>query len=220
MTRLGIVFEIEGTLFDVHALRVATLREAMAAEGVRIELETVSRAHRGVSASQALDRLAQHTDFDHTARELILLRSDDALRASLDVTLPSFDVAVRDTIVALAAESPMAVVTRATRALAQQLLAACELDALVNAIRSLADVPAGASVEQAMERWAGAAAALHADRCVAIAPLPMLEPARRAGLRTVGMVSDPDESHAGAHRPDATIVSFVDVNAALLAALP
>ena len=218
--RTGIVFEIEDTLFDMHAMRVEALHRAMAAEGLPAERDAVSRAHRGVPAGLALHRLADGCRMDDTASELILLRTNDELRTSLDLQLPSFDVRVRDAMLTLASDFPLAVVTRATRDLAQQLLSVCDLDAVVSTIKSISDVPAPVFVEDGAGQWAAAAAALHADRCVAIARVEMLEAARRAGLRTVAVTGVAFAADPDAHHADAMVVSFAEVNASFILALP
>ncbi|HYW51766.1 MAG TPA: HAD hydrolase-like protein [Gemmatimonadaceae bacterium] len=201
MTRTGILFEIDGTLFDTDAMRADALHAALAAEGVAVSRDDVARAHAGVTALMTIDALPAAAGLDDTSRELVLLRSVRAIETELDVRMPSFDVSARDAMLDAAAEFPLGVVTRATRGQAHRMLELAALESCVTVVRSLAELP----IERHAVAWTEAAARLLAERVAAIAPAAMLRGARDAGLRTIVLA---DANGAGEHRSDATLASL------------
>jgi beta-phosphoglucomutase-like phosphatase (HAD superfamily) len=211
--RTALIFELEALLFDTCDLRAYALQEALAQEGVTAAYGDVQRAHAGRPAALALQHLASADSLDEISRDLVVRRAADAVTASMARGAPSFDTHARDALVAAAAEFPLAVVTCASREDAQHLLALADLDACVTTIRSLA---AAASDEQHTV-WADARRRLHADHGVALAPAPLLDGARRAGLTTVHVGADADDHTF--NQADARLVSLAQVDASFVASL-
>lgn len=196
MMRTGILFEIDGTLFDTDEIRAGALHAAMRSEGISVSRDDVTRAHVGVTAAMTIDALPATAGLDDTAHELVLLRASRAVDAELDVRMPSFDVDARDAMLAMAAEFALGVVTRATRAQAQRMLEQAALESYVTVVRSLAELP----MERHVIAWSEAAARLHAEQVAAIAPAAMLRAAREAGLRAIVLgVADDVGQHPSDH---------------------
>ncbi len=186
MIPMGVVLEIEELLFDTRPLRSAALHTALRDEGMICLLADVDAAHAGATAVMALDRLPGTAALDVVAHDLVLRRAGDTVRASIARELPTFNPAAREVVERIAAEFPVAVVTRAERADAEHMLEQVGLLASVRLIRSLGDVPQ--SAQHAV--WRAAVARLHVRRGVAIAPVALLEAARAAGLRTIAVGPD------------------------------
>jgi len=212
--RTALVVEIEGLLFDTRKIRTDALHEALAQEGATIAADTVASAHDGVPVATALERLAPLLTLDATGRELVVHRAAEHAARIFSVHAPSFDATVRDVLEVLAAEFPLAVVTRASAEQAQRWLEGVGLEASVLTIRSLGALDPSAYVAT----WADALRRTHASRGVAIASPALLRAAQRAGFRTVQVGPDPDFAESGYH-PDARLESLSLVDAALLASL-
>ncbi|MES3034504.1 MAG: hypothetical protein V4813_10970 [Gemmatimonadota bacterium] len=212
--RRVLVVEIEELLFDTLHTRASALHVALSQEGIDADFDVVHSAHRGVTAAMALDRLAAARQLDATGRELVLHRAATTASRVFDVHAPSFDTGVRDQLVALAAELPLAVVTRATVEEAQRWLAAADLEASVTAVSSLA----GLDAEQQATAWHDAVRRARAEQGVAMASAALLVGARRAGLRTVQLGDAYDRDRAGYHA-EAHVASLAEMNAAVLAGL-
>jgi phosphoglycolate phosphatase-like HAD superfamily hydrolase len=181
MMRLAIVLEIEQLLFDTQQLRARALHSALAHEGVRVQLEVVSRAHDGITASMALSRIPAAQSLDGTGRELTLRRAADQGEHEMTAATPAFDPAARDALLTLAAEYSIGVVTRANIREAEHLLNAAELTDYIRTIRSVAETDA--AVQHLA--WSGVIARMQAEHAVAIVPLALQATAARAGIRTI-----------------------------------
>jgi len=212
--RTALVVEIEGLLFDTRTVRTDALQEALAQEGATIGADAVASAHDGVPVAIALERLAPLLTLDATGRELVVHRAAEHAARIFSVHAPSFDATVRDALEVLAAEFPLAVVTRASAEQAQSWLERVGLDASVLTIRSLA----APDPSEYVATWADALRRTHASRGVAIAPPALLRATQRAGLRTVQIGPDPDFTESGYH-PDARLESLSQVHADFLASL-
>jgi len=212
--RTALVVEIEGLLFDTRTVRTVALREALAQEGVTIDADTVASAHVGVPVAIALERLGQLLTLDATGRELVVHRAAEHAARIFSMYPPSFDATVLDVLEMLAAEFPLAVVTRASADQAQSWLEGVGLEASVLTVRSLAAL----DPTEYVASWADALRRTHASRGVAIASPALLRAAQRAGFRTVQVGPDPDLTESGYH-PDARLESLSQVDAELLASL-
>jgi len=212
--RTALVVEIEGLLFDTRTVRTDALQEALAQEGATIGADAVASAHDAVPVAIALERLAPLLTLDATGRELVVHRAAEHAGRIFSIHAPSFDATVRDALEVLAAEFPLAVVTRASAEQAQTWLERIGLDASVLTIRSLAALD---PVEY-VASWADTLRRTHASRGVAIAPPALLRSAQRAGFRTVQLGPDPDLTESGYH-PDARLESLSQVHADFLASL-
>lgn len=179
--RTGVLLEIEEVLFDTLSMRATALHEALQAEGVTMERRTVALAHSGRPASATLAHLHESAALDATGRYLVLRRAGDLAAAAIAQGVPSVRPAVAAALETLAAEFPIAVVTRATRSDAQALLEMAGLDVYIGTVRSLAEL----RERDQHEAWESARAQLQADRAVAFAPEPLLAGARKAGLVAV-----------------------------------
>ena len=211
--RTALVLEIEELLFDTSAVRSEALWEALKQEGAIIETDIVSVAHSGVPVAIALDRLAPVLTLDATGRDLVVHRAAEQASRIFVMQAPSFHTVVRDALMLLAADFPLAVVTRASAEEAQRWLEAAELEASVLTVRSLASVdPADYAAI-----WADALRRSRAMRGMAIAAPALLRTAALAGLRTIQLGDAPDPDPAGYH-PDARVKSLSQVHGALLAA--
>ncbi len=207
--RTALVLEIEELLFDTLEMRAQALHRALDMEGVQLPPADVRHAHAGVAVSIALARLSERTKLDDLGRELVLRRVSDIVTDALARHTPSFDPAVRNTIEDLASAFPIAVVTRASRTEAQQLLERAGLDGVVSTIQSLAELDPTAH----HTAWTAAWTKTHSARGVAFARGEQLCGAAQAGLRTVSMgpVSDaPSHAH---------LESLALVDAAFIASL-
>jgi phosphoglycolate phosphatase-like HAD superfamily hydrolase len=212
--RTALVLEIEELLFDTGAVRTQALREALQQEGATIDTNTVAVAHSGVPVAIALDRLAPLLTLDATGRDLVLLRAAEQASRSFATHAPSFHTGERDELMMLAAEFPLAVVTRASAEEAQRWLEGAGLEANVLTVRSLAAVDP--SDYHAI--WSDALRRTHATRGVAIAAPALLRTAQRAGLRTIQVGHPPDPDPVGYH-PDAQVESLSALHRALIATL-
>lgn len=212
--RLALVLEIEELLFDTRAVRAVALHDALAQEGDTIELVRVSRAHSGVPAAIALQRLSPLLTLDATGRDLVLHRASEAAAKVWSLQAPSFDAEARDALEMLAGEFPMAAVTRATAADAHQWLELAGLDASIVTVRSLA----AQDPSDYVASWADALRRTRTTRGAAIAAPAMLRIAQHAGLRTIQIGDDPDPEVDGYH-PDAHLMTLSQVHAAFLATL-
>ena len=213
MTRTAVVIEIEELLFDTLDERAAALHASLAAEGITVPIAAVRTAHAGATAEMALRDLIAHDALDTTGRELVVHRASATCSAAFNMNTPLFDVAARDALVALAADFPLAVVTRATQPDAQRLLEQAGLDAYVATIRSLSGTePAAYRVH-----WQEGVSRLHAARGIAIAPWPMLPAAKEAGL-TVIAIGTP-ATGAEPVDVDASRASLTQIDASLVASL-
>lgn len=212
--RTALVLEIEELLFDTSAVRSEALCEALKQEGATIETDTVSVAHSGVPVAIALDRLAPVLTLDATGRDLVMHRAAEQASRIFLLQAPSFYTAVRDGLMMLAADFPLAVVTRASAEEAQRWLEGAGLEASVLTVRSLA----GLDPADYAALWSDALRRTHATRGVAIAAPALLRTAQRAGLRTIQLGDAPDPDPAGYH-PDVRVKSLSQVDRALLATL-
>jgi beta-phosphoglucomutase-like phosphatase (HAD superfamily) len=208
VTARGVVLEIEELLFDTRALRSAALHRALGDEGVPLPVADVEAAHAGVTAAMALAQLPDAQMLDVVARDLVLRRTTDNMRVSFSRELPSFSSAARNAVEQLAAEFPIAVVTRAERVDAEQMLEQAGLTAAVRVIRSLGDIPYAS--QHAV--WHEAATRLHVSRAAAVAPDALLAAAHDAGLLTIAVGTS-----GGASRP--TVVSLSQLTASFLSSL-
>lgn len=207
--RIALIFEIEELLFDTRSLRAHAMHQALAREGVIAAYDDVERAHAGWPAALALGRVAAADTLDDVGRDLVLRRVADSVAESISRDPPSFSPAARDVLETLAADFPLAVVTRAERGDAQRLLELAGLDACVTTIRSVADIAPGAQHTV----WSDAQRRLHAERGVAFAPGPLLAGASRAGLSTVQVGDGPEVAC------NARLASLAPVNASFIASL-
>lgn len=173
-----LVFEPEELLFDTLELRATALHSALAREGVEVELSAVRLAHAGVPAATALDRLRGAEALDATGTALVLRRAADVTSSAFAVEPLTFSVTVRDRLAALAGQAALAVVTRGSRADAQQLLSVAGIDAEVRCIRSMADLDPG----EYHSAWSDAVRGARGSPGVAFAPPGVLDDARRAAL--------------------------------------
>jgi len=212
--RTALVIEIEELLFDTITVRNSALQEALKQEGGTIETDTVSVAHCGVPVAIALDRLAPVLTLDATGRDLVVHRAAEQASRIFVMQAPSFHTAVRDALMLLAADFPLAVVTRASAEEAQRWLEGAGLEASVLTVRSLA----GLDPADYAAIWSDALRRTHATRGVAIAAPALLRTAMLAGLRTIQLGDDPDPDVAGYH-PDVRVKSLSQVDRALLATL-
>lgn len=179
--RTGVLLEIEEVLFDTLAMRARALQEALQAEGVTVDLRTVTLAHSGRPVSATLAHLGVASALDATGRYLVLRRAADLAAAAIAQGVPALRPTVSAALETLAAEFPMAVVTRATRSDAQALLEMAGLEVYIGTVRSLADL----RERDQHEAWESARTQLQADRAVAFAPEPLLAGIRKAGLVAV-----------------------------------
>lgn len=214
MTRRAVIIEIEELLFDTRDMRVDALQAALLVGNVVVSRDDVLHAHAGRPAIVALTRLDAASVLDATARELVLRRAADHVQRSLELQAPSFDAAARDALQQLAAEYPLGVVTRATRADAARLLELAGLDTAVAVVRSVDE----RDESRQHEIWSDVLMRLHATHGIAIAPEAMLPAARRAGLRTVAVDMLPSRQ-AGAAPWNARLASLSCVNASFIASL-
>lgn len=212
--RIALVLEIEELLFDTRRVRAAALRESLASQGIDVDSDGVTVAHTGVPAPLALERVTVARALDPTARELVLHGAAALASRELSLHAPAFDTAVRDHLISLAAEAPVAVVTRATLEQAQHWLALAALEGAVAAVRTLD----GREPEAYAVAWRDVVHRVHARQGVAIASPPLLAAAARAGLRTVHIGPPYDRDTAGYH-PDAQLASLSQVDAAFMAGL-
>lgn len=214
MMRRVLAVEIEELLFDTRPVRAAALCEALAQEGVIVSHDAVAAAHAGVTGTLALKRLSAVHTLDGTGRELVLHRAAALASRALDVQAPAFDTDVCNRLAALATELPLAVVTRASLEQAHRWLAAAGLEAGVATVRSLEALEPDAYVTV----WREVLQRTFAEQGVAIAALPLLAVAARAGFRTVHIADARDDGGAGYHA-DVTLASLSQVDAGFLAAL-
>lgn len=207
--RTGLIIEIETLLFDTDALRAAALQAALRQEGVDAPYDVIVHAHVGQPARMALDGIPAARSLDTVGRDLVLRRTADAVARSLARGAPSFDPRVRDALVSLASEFPLAVVTRAATIEAHTLLELAGLDAAFLTVTSIADL------ERADQHtsWSAASARLRADRSVAFGPGPLMPGAAEAGLLTVQVGDGPG---VGTH---ARLASLTQLDASFVASL-
>ncbi len=142
----ALLLELEGLVFDTHAVRADALHAALAAEGVPVAWETVLHAHAGTSADRALDALAAAKTLDATGRMLVLRRAADAAARAFETEPPALLPGAADALERLAGERRVGVVTHAPRELADDWLERTELVAWVRVLRSTHDLDAAARV--------------------------------------------------------------------------
>ncbi len=207
--RTALVLEIEELLFDTLGMRALALHRALEVEGVQLPPADVRAAHAGVAVTIALARLSGRSNLDDLGRELVLRRVSDIVSDALTRNAPSFDPGVRSRLEDLAAAFPLAVVTRASRTEAQQLLEQAGLDVYVSTIQSLAELEPTAH----HTAWTAAWARTHAVRGVAFARGEQLSGAAQAGLRTV--IVGPSSGSSSSAR----LESLTQVDAAFIASL-
>ncbi len=205
--RIALLIEIEELVFDTLTLRAQALQSALEAEGIGASLAEVQWAHAGVTAQMALARIPVAAALDGVGESLALRRTADAMQTAFDRALPTFVPTVRDRLDALSSEFPVAVVTRATRDAALQMLEQAGLDRCMNAVRSLGDM----RFDEQPPVWSDALSRLRADRGVAIAGGAILSAARIAGLHTVLVGGHPvngvDESLISLDLLDASFIA-------------
>ena len=200
--RTAVLLEIEELLFDTLALRASALQQALEAEGVSVDLRSVTLAHSGRPVGATLAHLGEAKALDATGRYLVLRRASDLAAEAIAQGAATLRTDVAAAIEALAAEFPIAVVSRASRIDAQKLLELAGLDVYIATVRSLGDL----RERDQHEAWQAAYDRLHADRGVAFAPEPLLPGARRAGL----LVVRAGGTHGSGQEPAAAIIAALD----------
>jgi beta-phosphoglucomutase-like phosphatase (HAD superfamily) len=207
--RTGLIIEVEALLFDTDMLRAAALHTALRQEGVETSHDDVLQAHAGRPACMALNGIPAAGNLDAVGRDLVLRRAADAVTQSLASGAPSFDARVRDALISLAGEFPLAAVTRSDALEARWLLELAGLESAFLTIRSIADLESA----DYHTSWSEASARLRADRSVAFGPAPLMPAAQQAGLTTVQVGGGAD---AGA---DAQLDSLTQLDASFVSSL-
>lgn len=200
--------EIEEVVFDTLGMRSQALHGALRDEGIDVSIADVIAAHSGSTARLAIDTLQIATSLDAVSRDLVIRRTSDAVRQSLNAGLPAFDRAARDAVQQLAINVPMAVVTRASHDDAVRMIEQAELDVCFRTVLSLDD---RARHEQPAV-WSRAASRLFGLQAVAVGPPQIVDGAREAGLRTIAITASGTAAHD-------TLVSIAQLDISYLASL-
>ena len=139
----AVLFELEGVLIDSHDLRRHALRQALAADDVRVTTAEFDERYAGVPTRTATAHAlsAAGRDPDETAIDLATLRAERAFLGMLANGFALSDGA-RDLLDALAPRARLGIVTRATRQEADTLLTAAGLDVVFELVVTADDVPA------------------------------------------------------------------------------
>jgi beta-phosphoglucomutase-like phosphatase (HAD superfamily) len=209
MTRIAVLVEVEGLLFETDDLRARALHTALQTDGIDVPLADLLQLHAGTTSAVALTQLSAADSLDDTARELTVRRAGDSAQQAMYETAPRFLPESRDALLLLAEQFQIGVVTRGALEPIQHLLDSIGLAPYISAIHSLHEI---AGTEQHVV-WARARQRMHADQCVALAPAAMLDAAARAGLRTVsiGPLRSPGRA--------AHLAALSDVNASFIISL-
>jgi len=182
----GVCFDLDGTLVDTERLQWQAYRNVLAAYGADLDLDTYRRQFIAVAGGAEWACRRWTLPLDAAA---LRARKATVYRDLIAAGAPAMPGA-RTCLERLHGGWPLAVVTNSTRAEAAVLLAALDLDSLLDAVVARED---HAGAKPAPDAYLAAAAALGRTpaECVAVEDTPRgVRAARAAGLRVVAVPSE------------------------------
>lgn len=215
----AVFVELEGVLVDTHTARVEAMAVSLADDGICLTRTRCAERIAGLpvrlAVDAALSAVADGALVDDTARELLALRAERRMMERISGTGVVLQPGARELLEHLGAHVPVALVTRASRRLADFIVGLAGIEALlsfvVTADDRVAAKPSPAPYRLALTRLA-ARRAVRLSHVVALedGALGLLS-ARAAGLCGVLIGEQPTAGTRGETLPGVEGVTLDDL---------
>ncbi|HUF28125.1 MAG TPA: HAD family phosphatase [Gemmatimonadaceae bacterium] len=204
-----VLVELEGVLAETRAMRADALRRSLAGFGVQLDRPALEEDHSGLSPRQrAVAVLGAVATWDETALDLVVLQAEREF-TSLAGGGISLAAGSRECLLQLQTQARLAVVTRASRRIADLVLGLGGLESVFDVIVTADDVveakPSSSMYEIALARLSRRRA-VRRKACLALEDgRAGILAARRAGVRCIAVGAIPPgdamEAEADAYLP-------------------
>jgi HAD superfamily hydrolase (TIGR01509 family) len=215
----AVVFDFDGVLVDSEPLHFRALRDALAPEGVAIDLEEYARTYLSYTDRESIRIALEVHGFPYDAARVESVAERKArLFEDLLPSVPVFPGA-RELVVALGERASLAIASGARRAEIEAILAAAGLRSAFAEIVGADDVSHGKPDPEpylaALRRLRSRAPALAPEQCLVIEDTAAgIASGRAAGMKVVGVTHTyPVAALAAAHR---VVASLAEVEGAVL----